>query len=112
MDPVKAFECIKAYTTPVGSESAFIHHGTPLPIQMYAYADLWNNSLSQEALRFLYPRLKQYFEIRLSLVGSEMCIRDRVPVCFVPGIISIIPVDGMIIRLNMHYAVINRSINR
>lgn len=68
MDPVKAFECIKAYTTPVGSESAFIHHGTPLPIQMYAYADLWNNSLSQEALRFLYPRLKQYFDF---MVGAD-----------------------------------------
>ena len=26
IDPVKAFECIKAYTTPAGSESAFIHH--------------------------------------------------------------------------------------
>ena len=68
VDPVKAFECIKAYTTPVGSESAFIHHGTPLPIQMYAYADLWNNSLSQEALRFLYPRLKQYFDF---MVGAD-----------------------------------------
>ena len=67
VDPVKAFECIKAYTTPVGSESAFIHHGTPLPIQMYAYSDLWNNSQSREALQFLYPRLKQYFDF---MVGT------------------------------------------
>ena len=62
VDPAKAFECIKAYTTPVGSESAFIHHGTPLPIQMYAYYDLWNNTQSKEALQFLYPRLKQFFD--------------------------------------------------
>lgn len=62
IDPVKAFECIRAYTTPVGSESAFIHHGTPLPIQMYAYFDLWNHTQSEEALAFLYPRLKQFFD--------------------------------------------------
>ena len=68
VDPAKAFECIKAYTTPVGSESAFIHHGTPLPIQMYACFDLWNNSLSRESLGFLYPRLKQYFDF---MVGNE-----------------------------------------
>lgn len=68
VDPVKAFECIRAYTTPVGSESAFIHHGTPLPIQMYAYFDLWNNSLSRDTLEFLYPRLKQYFDF---MVGTN-----------------------------------------
>lgn len=68
VDKEKAFECIKAYTTPVGNESAFIHHGTPLPIQMYAYSDLWNSSQSQEALKFLYPRLKQYFDF---MVGNN-----------------------------------------
>lgn len=68
VDVTKAFECIRAYTTPVGSESAFIHHGTPLPIQMYAYYDLWNNSQSKEALQFLYPRLKQFFDF---MVGNS-----------------------------------------
>lgn len=68
VDPTKAFECIRAYTTPVGNESAFIHHGTPLPIQMYAYYDLWNNGQSREALQFLYPRLKQYFDF---MVGNH-----------------------------------------
>lgn len=68
VDPTKAFECIKAYTTPAGSESAFIHHGTPLPIQIYAYSDLWNNGQSREALQFLYPRFKQYFDF---MVGNN-----------------------------------------
>lgn len=68
IDITKGFECIKAYTTPVGSESAFIHHGTPLPIQMFAYYDLWNNSQSREALEFLYPRLKQFFDF---IVGKN-----------------------------------------
>jgi len=61
IDEEKAFEAIKAYTTPVGSQSAFIHHGTPLPIQMFAYFDLWNLSKNKEVLSFLYPRLKQYY---------------------------------------------------
>lgn len=68
VDVVKAFECIRAYTTPVGSESAFIHHGTPLPIQLFAFHDLWNNTQSEEALRFLYPRLKQFFDF---MVGEN-----------------------------------------
>lgn len=68
IDITKAFECIRAYTTPAGSESAFIHHGTPLPIQMYAYYDLWNSSQSREALQFLYPRLKQFFDF---MVGNS-----------------------------------------
>lgn len=61
IDEEKAFEAIKAYTTPVGSQSAFIHHGTPLPIQMFAYFDLWNLTKNKEVLSFLYPRLKQYY---------------------------------------------------
>lgn len=68
IDPAKAFECIKAYTTPVGSESAFIHHGTPLPIQLYAAFDLWNRGISSEELHFLYPRLKQFFDF---MVGKN-----------------------------------------
>lgn len=62
IDPVKAFECIKAYTTPVGNQSAFIHHGTPLPIQIYAFFDLWSSTHSRDMLQFLYPRLKQYYD--------------------------------------------------
>jgi len=62
VDAVKAFECVRAYTTEVGAQSAFIHHGTPLPIQFFAYSELWNETQSKEMLQFLYPRLKQYFE--------------------------------------------------
>ena len=68
IDDRKAYETIRAYTTPVGNESAFIHHGTPLPIQMFAYFDLWNNNLSHEYLKDLYPRLKQYFDF---MVGTN-----------------------------------------
>jgi hypothetical protein len=62
VDIVKAFECIRAYTTSPGCESAFIHHGTPLPIQIFAWQELWNMTQSEDALNFLYPRLKQYYD--------------------------------------------------
>lgn len=67
IDPLKAFECVRAYTTEVGAQSAFIHHGTPLPIQFFAYYDLWNEISSKPMLQFLYPRLKQYFEFMVGL---------------------------------------------
>ena len=62
IDIAKAFECLRAYTTAPGSESAFIHHGTPLPIQIYALQEIWNRNPSQEILRFIYPRLKQFYD--------------------------------------------------
>lgn len=68
VDGTKAYETVKAYTTPVGSESAFIHHGTPLPIQMFAYFDLWNNGMPRDSLAVLYPRLKQFFDF---MVGNK-----------------------------------------
>jgi hypothetical protein len=68
VDPLKAFECVRAYTTEVGAQSAFIHHGTPLPIQFFASYDLWNETGSKPMLQFLYPRLKQYFEF---MVGKN-----------------------------------------
>ncbi|MCM1503177.1 MAG: glycoside hydrolase [Bacteroidales bacterium] len=62
VDPKKAFECIRAYTAGPGSESAFIHHGTPLPIQHFAYSELIGSGCGTQAMAYLYPRLKQYFD--------------------------------------------------
>jgi len=66
-----AAECINAYTTPVGSQSAFIHHGSPVPTQFYAFQDLWNKTQSKEALQYFYPRLKQYYEFMAGRLGSS-----------------------------------------
>jgi len=66
-----AAECINAYTTPVGSQSAFIHHGSPVPTQFYAFQDLWNKTQSKEALQYFYPRLKQYYEFLAGRLGSS-----------------------------------------
>lgn len=61
IDINKAIQCVNAYTTPVGSQSAFIHHGSPVPVQMYVFYDLWNKTQSTELLAYFYPRLKQYY---------------------------------------------------
>ncbi len=58
----KAIEFINTYTTPEGSQSAFIHHGSPVPTQFYTFYDLWNKTQSKELLNYFYPRLKQYYE--------------------------------------------------
>ncbi|WP_238387629.1 MGH1-like glycoside hydrolase domain-containing protein [Pararcticibacter amylolyticus] len=66
-----ATDCLNAYTTPVGSQSAFIHHGSPVPVQMYAFMDLWNKSQSKELLQYFYPRLKQYYGFLSGQLGSS-----------------------------------------
>jgi hypothetical protein len=62
INPVLAAECINAYTTPAGSQSAFVLHGTPLPVQIYAFYDWWNKYHSVQALQYFYPRLKRYYD--------------------------------------------------
>ncbi|MBQ9548115.1 MAG: glycoside hydrolase [Bacteroidales bacterium] len=61
IDPVKAFETIRAYTTGEESQSAFIHHGTPLPTQFFAFAELCNRGLDDNAIAWMYPRLWRYY---------------------------------------------------
>lgn len=61
LDPVKGFETLRAYTTGADSQSAFIHHGTPLPIQIFAFSELVGE-LDDTTAQFLYPRLKRYYD--------------------------------------------------
>lgn len=62
IDPVKAFETIRAYTTETGAQSAFIHHGTPLPIQFFAFSELCSKLQDDKVMEWMYPRLKQYYD--------------------------------------------------
>jgi hypothetical protein len=71
VNPGLAAECINAYTTPEGSQSAFIHHGSPLPVQVYAFLDLWNKTQSQELLAHFYPRLRQLYLFTAGKFGSS-----------------------------------------
>jgi len=71
IDIDKSIQFLNTYTTPVGSQSAFIHHGSPVPVQMYAFYDLWNKTQSKELLTYFYPRLKQYYEFMAGHSGSS-----------------------------------------
>lgn len=71
IDTLKAFETIRAYTTEVQAQSAFIHHGTPLPIQFFAFAELNEKLADKEALKWLYPRLKRYYDYMTGKDGTS-----------------------------------------
>ncbi len=71
-DMQRAIDCLNAYVTEPGDEeTAFIHHGTPLPVQFYLFQDIYNQTQSRELLEYFYPRLKQYFLFMAGKLGSS-----------------------------------------
>ncbi len=71
LDARRAVECLNAYTTPEGDESAFIHHGSPVPVQIFLFQELWNQTQSKELLAYFYPRLRQYHRFMAGRLGSS-----------------------------------------
>ncbi|MCM3628708.1 hypothetical protein M3194_15290 [Paenibacillus glycanilyticus] len=62
LDIGRAIDCLNAYMTePGNAEAAFIHHGSPVPVQHYLFHELWNGGQSSAFLRHFYPRLRQYY---------------------------------------------------
>ena len=39
--PYRGYEIIRQYTTAPEEEAPFVHHGTPLAIQIFAIEDVW-----------------------------------------------------------------------
>lgn len=64
----RALESLNAYTMDADEQSAFLEHGTPLPVQAYLFNALWNNTQNQAYLKYYYPRLKRYYDF---LGGAE-----------------------------------------
>ncbi|MGH8024548.1 MAG: twin-arginine translocation signal domain-containing protein, partial [Limisphaerales bacterium] len=48
LDLQNAMEALNAYLTPPGAQSAFIHHGSPIPVQIYLFWEIWNRTQSHE----------------------------------------------------------------
>ncbi|HEY1662628.1 MAG TPA: hypothetical protein VGI03_09435 [Verrucomicrobiae bacterium] len=71
LDTQRSVECLNAYLTEPGAQSAFIHHGSMIPVQFYLFLDLWDHTQSQELLDYAYPRLKQYYEFYVGRLGSS-----------------------------------------
>lgn len=55
-------EYINTYTTRNNSQSLFVLHGTPVPVQLYALQDLYNRTQSRELLDYFYPRIKKFYD--------------------------------------------------
>jgi hypothetical protein len=72
IDLTHAIDCLHAYTTPPSDpQAAFIHHGSPVPVQIYALQELWNRTQSHELLEYFYPRLRQMYLFLAGRLGSS-----------------------------------------
>jgi len=70
LDTMRAIESLNTYTQEPGAQSAFLHHGSPVPVQHYLFSELWNSTQSKPVLEYFYPRLKQYHEFLAGRLGS------------------------------------------
>ncbi len=78
LDIERAIDCLNAYTTPPGDpQAAFIHHGSPAPIQIYAFLELWNRTQDRALLEYFYPRLRQMYLFLAGRLGSSTTRRMK-----------------------------------
>lgn len=60
LDHVRAAACVAQYLMPEGDPTAaWLHHGTPLPVQIHVARELWNRTRDRALLARLYPGLRQ-----------------------------------------------------
>lgn len=63
IDINRAIDCLNTYVTdPDDDQRAFIHHGTPLPVQVYLMLEIWNRTNDTELLNHFYPKLKHFYD--------------------------------------------------
>ncbi len=62
LDIERAKDCLNAYLTPVGDiHSPYIFHGTPLPTQIFLYAEIFSKTSDIEFLKKFYPLIYQQY---------------------------------------------------
>ncbi len=72
LDLDRAADTLNAYVTPPGDpHAAFLHHGSPVPVQFYLFQELWNRTQNAALLEFFYPRLQQYHRFLAGRLGSS-----------------------------------------
>lgn len=63
LDDKRAKENLQAYLTAEGDdENAFVHHGSPVPVQHYLFHELWSRCNDDAMAAQFYPGLKQYYD--------------------------------------------------
>lgn len=72
LDVQRAKDCLNAYLTESGdTHAAFVHHGTPVPVQIYLFHELWNRTQDRALLKTVYPSLRQYYLFLAGRLGSS-----------------------------------------
>jgi hypothetical protein len=72
LDLNRAVDCLNAYVTEPGDDSAaFIHHGTPVPVQFHTFLEIWNRTSSRALAAHFFPRLRQYHNFLVGRHGSS-----------------------------------------
>lgn len=72
LDMERSLDNLNAYVTRPGTKgAAFIHHGTPLPVQHYQFLELWNRTGNQELAAYFYPGLRQFHRFLAGHVASS-----------------------------------------
>lgn len=72
LDVPRAQDCLNAYLTEPGdAHAAFVHHGTPVPVQIYLFQELWNRTQDRAFLETVYPSLRQYYLFLAGRFGSS-----------------------------------------
>ncbi len=67
----RGVENLNAYLNEPNEQSAFIHHGTPLPVQFYQFHELWNKTQSESLVINSYPKLKKYYDFLIGNISSS-----------------------------------------
>ncbi len=75
LDPKRAADILSVYTTPPGSQSAFILHGTPLPVQIFLFFELWNRTQDRDLLQYFYPRVTRFYQFLAGRPGTSSTCR-------------------------------------
>lgn len=72
LDRARAEENLKVYLTePDNLHAAFLHHGSPVPVQFALFLELWNRTGDEALLKHAYPRLRRYYRFLAGKEGSS-----------------------------------------
>lgn len=72
----RALDILNAYLTEPGfPHAAFVHFGSPVPVQFYLFLEIMNRYGTDEHLKYFYPRLKQYYEFLAGKSGGSVTNR-------------------------------------
>jgi hypothetical protein len=55
LDPERSIDNLSAYLTEPGADCAFVHHGSPVPVQIYQLQGIWNRTRNLDVLRRHFP---------------------------------------------------------